>query len=80
MEKVHARFGDDVVVGIGVGIGIGIEWPLRFDDAREQDFLIDADTDTDPDKRFVSFGCPQRGSFFPAQSGKKGNVYRRGQA
>ena len=67
MEKVHTRFGDDIVVGIGVGIGIGIEWPLRFDDTREQRFLIDtdADTDTDPDKSFVFFGCPQRGRFFP---------------
>ena len=45
MEKVHTRLGDDMVVGIGVGIGI--EWALRFDDAREQGFLID--TDTDPD-------------------------------
>jgi len=51
MKKVHSRFGDDIIVGIGVGIGIGIEWPLRFDDAREQRFLID--TDTDPDKSFV---------------------------
>ena len=56
-----------MVIGIGVGIGIGIERPLGFDDAREKRSLIDADTDadTDPDKIFVSFSCPQRGPFFP---------------
>ena len=62
-----------MVVGIGVGIGIGIEGALRFDDAREQGFLIDTDAGTDPDKSFVFFGCPQRGRFFPGAVRKKGS-------
>jgi hypothetical protein len=63
MEKVHTRFGDDMVVGIGVGIGIGIEWPLRFDNAGKSRFLIDTDADTDPDKSFVFQGKYQRPNF-----------------
>jgi hypothetical protein len=75
MEKVHTRFGNDMVVGIGVGIGIRIEWPFGVDDALRSDFLsmpipIAIPTPMTPkDSGFSVVRNADR--FFQAQSGKK---------